>query len=97
MLDTTFCVDCLQKALQRYVNPEIFNNDQGCQFNSDRFTGELKAHGIAISMDGRGPALDNTIVERLWRQGQIRIRLLEGLQQLDGTDNRADGILCVLQ
>ena len=47
--------------------PEIFNTDQGCQFTSEAFTGVLAAHGIAISMDGRGRALDNIFVERLWR------------------------------
>ena len=66
-LDSMFCVDCLEQALQTYGTPEIFNTDQGCQFTSEAFTGELKAHGIAISMDGRGRALDNIFVERLWR------------------------------
>ena len=66
-MDTAFCVDCLEEALQRYGNPEIFNTDQGSQFTSDAFTGVLKARSIAISMDGRGRALDNIFVERLWR------------------------------
>jgi putative transposase len=66
-LDSEFCVDCLEQALQVYGTPEIFNTDQGCQFTSDAFTGALKARGIAISMDGRGRALDNIFVERLWR------------------------------
>ena len=66
-LDSGFCVDCLKQALQIYGAPEIFNTDQGCQFTSEAFTGVLKTHGIAISMDGRGRALDNIFVERLWR------------------------------
>lgn len=66
-LDSGFCVDCLEQALQVYGTPEIFNSDQGCQFTSDAFTGVLKTRGIAISMDGRGRALDNIFVERLWR------------------------------
>ena len=66
-LDSGFCVDCLEQALQTYGKPEIFNTDQGCQFTSEAFTGMLKAHGIVISMDGRGRALDNIFVERLWR------------------------------
>jgi len=66
-LDSGFCVDCLEQALQAYGTPEIFNTDQGSQFTSEDFTGVLKAHGIAISMDGRGRALDNIFVERLWR------------------------------
>jgi len=66
-LDSGFCVDCLEQALQTYGIPEIFNSDQGCQFTSEAFTGVLKAHSITISMDGRGRALDNIFVERLWR------------------------------
>jgi len=66
-LDSGFCVDCLEQALQTYGIPEIFNTDQGCQFTSEAFTSVLKAHCISISMDGRGRALDNIFVERLWR------------------------------
>jgi len=66
-LDSGFCVDCLEQALQDYGTPEIFNTDQGCQFTSEAFTGVLLKKGIAISMDGRGRALDNIFVERLWR------------------------------
>ena len=66
-LDGGFCVDCLEQALQTFGTPEIFNTDQGCQFTADAFTGVLKTHGISISMDGRGRALDNIFVERLWR------------------------------
>ena len=57
-LDSGFCVDCLEQALRAYGVPEIFNTDQGCQFTSDAFTGALKTHGIVISMDGRGRALE---------------------------------------
>jgi putative transposase len=66
-LDSSFCVDCLESALQAYGVPEIFNTDQGCQFTSTAFTDVLKRHNIKISMDGRGRALDNIFVERLWR------------------------------
>ena len=66
-LDSGFCVDCLEQSLKAYGTPDIFNTDQGCQFTSDAFTGALKLHDIAISMDGRGRALDNIFVERLWR------------------------------
>jgi putative transposase len=66
-LDSVFCVDCLEQALPAYVTPEIFNTDQGCQFTSEDFTGVLLKKEIAISMDGRGRALDNIFVERLWR------------------------------
>ncbi len=77
-LDTAFCVDCLEEALTRYGKPEIFNTDHGCQFTSDSFTGVLKAHGIAISMDGRGRALDNIFVERLWRSVKYEDVYLKG-------------------
>jgi len=66
-LDAGFCVDCLEQSLNAYGTPEIFNTDQGCQFTSEAFTDTLKSHDIAISMDGRGRALDNIFVERLWR------------------------------
>lgn len=66
-MDSRFCVDCLEQALQTYGVPDIFNTDQGSQFTSDDFTGVLNARGIAISMDGRGRASDNIFVERLWR------------------------------
>jgi putative transposase len=66
-MEATFCVDCLEEALRLHGKPEIFNSDQGSQFTSDAFTGVLKDHDIKISMDGRGRALDNIFVERLWR------------------------------
>jgi len=65
-LDTAFCLDALEQALQ--INtPSIFNTDQGVQFTSEAFTGALLKKTIRISMDGRGRALDNIFVERLWR------------------------------
>jgi len=66
-LETTFCVEALYKALERYGRPEIFNTDQGCQFTAEEFTDVLLEHDIKISMDGRGRCLDNVFVERLWR------------------------------
>ena len=65
-LDAEFCVSALERALAKGT-PEIFNTDQGSQFTSAAFTGMLKAAEIKISMDGRGRALDNVFVERLWR------------------------------
>jgi len=66
-MDASFCVDCLEDALRGHGRPEIFNSDQGSQFTSVAFTEVLKREGVAISMDGRGRALDNIFVERLWR------------------------------
>lgn len=65
-MDVGFCLEALDQALER-AQPEIFNSDQGAQFTSLDFTGRLVAAGIQISMDGRGRALDNVFVERLWR------------------------------
>jgi len=65
-LDTTFCSDALEQALL-ISTPEIFNTDQGVQFTSQSFTQVLLDKAIKISMDGRGRALDNIFVERLWR------------------------------
>jgi putative transposase len=65
-LDSYFCVEALEEALDGR-RPAIFNTDQGVQFTSNSFTSVLEGHGISISMDGRGRALDNVFVERLWR------------------------------
>lgn len=65
-LDGTFCLTAFHQALQ-HGKPEIFNTDQGVQFTSHAFTSAVKGAGIRISMDGRGRALDNIFVERLWR------------------------------
>ena len=65
-LDSLFCREALAQSLSLGC-PEIFNTDQGVQFTALEFTGCLEAAGIRISMDGRGRALDNVFVERLWR------------------------------
>ncbi len=64
-LESSFCVTALERALKQ-GRPEVFNTDQGSQFTSGFFTGVLLAKEIAISMDGRGRALDNVFIERLW-------------------------------
>lgn len=66
-MDASFCVDCLEDALREHGRPAVFNSDQGSQFTSAAFTDVLKREGVDISMDGRGRALDNIFVERLWR------------------------------
>ena len=68
-MDTDFCVEALEEALQRYGSPDIFNTDQGqgAQFTAEAFTEVLKEHNVQISMDGKGRWLDNVFVERLWR------------------------------
>jgi len=64
-MESLFCVDALEHALMR-GRPDIFNTDQGSQFTSSAFTGVLLNQEIKISMDGRGRALDNVFIERLW-------------------------------
>ncbi len=65
-LEADFCVEALQDAIHSHGCPDIFNTDQGSQFTSEDFTGELENHGIKISMDGRGRFQDNIFIERLW-------------------------------
>lgn len=66
-LDAGFCVRAVARAIAAHGVPEIFNTDQGCQFTSAEFTQPLLALGVQLSMDGKGRALDNVFVERLWR------------------------------
>ena len=65
-LESAFCVAALDWALTT-TRPEIFNTDQGAQFTSEVFTNRLEQRDITISMDGRGRAIDNIFIERLWR------------------------------
>jgi len=66
-MEADFCVEALAEAIAKYGAPEIMNTDQGSQFTGAEFIGELRRHGIAISMDGRGQWRDNVFVERLWK------------------------------
>jgi putative transposase len=66
-LEADFCLAALDEALENFGRPEIFNTDQGSQFTGEAFTARLLAAGVRISRDGRGRALDNVFVERLWR------------------------------
>jgi putative transposase len=80
-LEVGFCLDALDAALAQGC-PEIFNTDQGAQFTSPAFTERLLAAGVSISMDGRGRALDNVFVERLWRSvkyEQVYLQDYEGM------------------
>jgi putative transposase len=66
-MESEFCISALESALRQYGHPEIFNTDQGSQFTSIAFSDTLKDANVHISMDGRGRALDNIFIERLWR------------------------------
>lgn len=83
-LDGSFCTEMLEEAL-RAGKPEVFNTDQGVQFTASAFTGRLESVGVAVSMDGRGRALDNVFAERLWRSVKyedIYIRGYEAVPEL---------------
>ena len=66
LLDAHFCIETLKRSLEM-KRPEIFNTDQGVQFTCREFTRHLECNGVKVSMDGKGRALDNVFVERLWR------------------------------
>ena len=66
-MEEGFCVEALKEALAKYDKPLIFNTDQGSQFTGEKWIGILKGNNIRISMDGKGRALDNVMIERLWR------------------------------
>jgi putative transposase len=85
-LDSDFCVEALQEALDRYGTPEIFNTDQGSQFTSPDFTGVLEEAGVRVSMDGKGRWMDNVFIERLWRSLKYECVYLHAFQ--DGRQAR---------
>ena len=76
-LDGSFCLEMLEEALKG-GKPEVFNTDQGVQFTAAAFTGRLESAGVAVSMDGRGRALDNVFVERLWRSVKYEDIYIQG-------------------
>jgi putative transposase len=82
-LDGSFCLEMLEEAL-RGGRPEIFNTDQGVQFTAAAFTGRLESAGVAVSMDGRGRALDNVFVERLWRSVKYEDIYIQGYDTVPG-------------
>jgi putative transposase len=78
-LDGPFCLEMLDEALKG-GEPEVFNTGQGVQFTAEAFTGRPEAAGVAVSMDGRGRALDNVFVERLWRTVKYEEIYLRGYE-----------------
>lgn len=81
-MDVSFCLEALDEALNKYGSPEIFNSDQGSQFTSAEFIDRLKAQHISISMDGRGRALDNIFIERLWRSVKYENVYINGYETM---------------
>jgi putative transposase len=82
-LDGLFCLEMLDEALEG-GRPEVFNTDQGVQFTAAAFTGRLESAGVAVSMDGRGRALDNVFVERLWRSVKYEDVYIRGYETVPG-------------
>ena len=95
-MESEFCVSALNRSLQ-VAKPEIFNTDQGSQFTSNVFTGILKEREIAISMDGRGRALDNIFVERLWRSVKYEDVYIQDYEKRATGHRRLGQIFQVLQ
>lgn len=82
-MEVEFCKSVVLEAIEKYGTPEIFNTDQGSQYTSVEFTDLLKNNNIKISMDGKGRALDNIFVERLWRtvkQEEVYLRDYRGIK-----------------
>ncbi|MCX5773036.1 MAG: IS3 family transposase [Fusobacteria bacterium] len=72
-MDTAFVTSVLNKAIRKYRKPEIFNTDQGSQYNSNHHTDILSENQIEISMDGKGRATDNISIERFWRTAKCEM------------------------
>jgi putative transposase len=83
-LDVSFCIDCLEDAIQNHAHPEILNTDQGSQFTSEAFIEKVLGNDIRFSMDGKGRATDNVCIERFWRS--IKYEKI----YLHGYDNTVD-------
>jgi putative transposase len=84
-LEGAFCLESLDEALKG-GKPEIFNTDQGSQFTSLEFTSRLLDRAVAVSMDGRGRALDNVFIERLWRSLKYEDIYLKDYRTVDELD-----------
>lgn len=80
-LSVDFCLDCLQEALEKWGSPQIFNTDQGSQFTCYEWLTILQDRQIRISMDGKGRALDNIIIERFWRTIKYRYLYLHEFEE----------------
>jgi putative transposase len=81
-LETSFCLEAFEEAIECYGRPKIFNTDQGVQFTSQEFVNAVLQKNILFSMDGRGRALDNIFVERLWRSVKYENVYLQDYQSV---------------
>lgn len=89
-LESRWCIDVLQKAIETHGTPEIINSDQGSQFTSALWTSTLDELGIQISMDGKGRAIDNRWIERFWKTLKYNYIYLNppdnGIELLEGVE-----------
>ena len=87
-MDTGFCVRALREAMTTTGRtPRIFNTDQGSQFTSREWVGELESRGVRVSMDGKGRWMDNVFIERLWRSlkyEKLRLWSYRDIPELEG-------------
>lgn len=81
-LETSFCLEAFEEAISCYGCPRIFNTDQGVQFTSQEFVQAVLGKRILFSMDGRGRALDNIFIERLWRSVKYENVYLQDYQNV---------------
>lgn len=81
-LEASFCLEAFEEAIEYYGRPKIFNTDQGVQFTSQEFVSAVLGKNIRFSMDGRGRALDNIFVERLWRSVKYENVYLQDYQSV---------------
>lgn len=85
-----WCKQVVEEAISEHGKPEIINSDQGSQFTSYEYT-SLFDENMKISMDGKGRAIDNIFIERLWKSVKYEciylnvfddgVKLYEGLRQ----------------
>ena len=66
-MDADWCAEVLQEAIDVHEKPEIVNTDQGSQYTSEVFVNTVLSNDVKLSMDGKGRAIDNVFIERLWR------------------------------
>jgi putative transposase len=83
-MDADWCKNCLEEAIEIHGKPEIINTDQGSQFTSEVFTNYVLEQDVRLSMDGKGRAIDNAFIERLWRSVKYEKLYLNPPQ--DGVD-----------
>jgi putative transposase len=93
-LETSFCTEALKASFSTGKKPELFNTDQGSQFTSRAFTGILKDNNVSISMDGRGRALDNVFIERLWRTVKYEEVYVNSYQSVWELEDRLEKYFC---